>query len=385
MLEDALRAAKLQRAKTVASNLYSFLIQQGEEAKIRASAKNGGLLVVSPPLLPQKPMPQNKGRNIFIGIILGFGLGFGIAFVYDIMDKSICSPDDLKKHTGLDVVGVIPKVDNVQKKQSKSSRGKGGKNTGFDALSSNGASARSYLLLPRLSTKHPMVEAFRNLRMDLQFVNVDEPLKNLIISSSTPYEGKTQTTVKLAISYAELDMNVLIVDCDLRKPKQHQVFEVQRSPGLTDYLARDIPLEDIIKATSFVNVQVLPAGTTPPNPTEMLGSNKMKNLLTLVDDMYDFVLFDTPPIIAVSDAKMLAQRVKNVLLVVRAAKTNYQVITEAKARLEKVEAYIVGAVLNGVEMRKGYGYNYQYNYYYEDYYSSGSKKKRSKSKRKVKA
>ena len=223
------------------------------------------------------------------------------------------------------------------------------------------------------------------MRTDLQFVNVDEPLKKLMLTSATPGEGKTQTTANLAISYSELGHNILIVDCDLRKPKQNQVFEVQRSPGLTDYLARDVPLADIVKTTGIPNLQLIPSGTTPPNPAEMLGSNKMSQLIAEVESMYDFILFDTPPLIAVSDAKILAPKIKNVLVVIRSGKTNYQIIQDAKERLEKVDARLVGAVLNGVETKKGYGYYYRYNYYYNNYYSEDGSKKKSRSKRKARA
>ena len=381
MLEDALVAAMLLRAKTVASNLYSFLIQQGEEAKIRAATSTGGLLIVAPPMMPLNPIPQNTMRNIFIGLIMGLGLGFGVAFLLDIMDKSLRSPDDVKRQTGLVVIGTIPILEGSdQKVETKGA--KKGKKSSFEGFSINGAGKRNYLLLPNIGTKNPLVEAYRNLRTDLQFVNVDESMKSLMLTSATPGEGKTQTTANLAISYSELGHNILIVDCDLRKPKQNQVFEVQRSPGLTDYLARETPLEDIVKPTGIPNLQVIPSGTTPPNPAEMLGSNRMSQLIAEVEDKYDFVLYDTPPLIAVSDAKILAPKVKNVLVVIRSGKTNYHIVQDAKERLEKVGARLIGAVLNGVETKKGYGYYYRYNYYYNNYYSEDGSKKKSRAKRK---
>ncbi len=381
MLEDALESAKLQRAKTVAENLYSFLVQQGEEAKIRAATGTGGLLIVSPPQMPLEPIPQNTMRNIFIGLILGLGLGFGLAFLLDMLDKSMRSPDDVARLTGLTVIGSIPNLEGADKNRKKTKRHP--KKPAFGSVSKDGPSVRTYLLLPNIGAKNPMVEAYRNLRTDLQFVNVDEPLKKLMLTSATPGEGKTQTTANLAISYSELGQNILIVDCDLRKPKQNQVFEVQRSPGLTEYLARDVPLKSIIKSTGIPNLQVIPSGTTPPNPAEMLGSNKMSQLIEEVEGMYDFVLFDTPPLIAVSDPKILAPRIKNVLVVIRSGKTNYHIIRDARERLEKVDARLIGAVLNGVETKKGYGYYYRYNYYYNDYYADDNSKKKSRAKRRT--
>lgn len=383
LLENAITLAKLQRSKTVADNLLNFLIQQGEEARIRAETGTGGLLIVSPASLPLKPIPQNTTRNIAVGFILGIGLGFGLAFVIDFLDQSIRSKDDIARLTGLPVLGTIPSLASVPSKSGiveKRSWTRPVLNNGKQ----NGTSGRQYRLLSSIDSKNPLVEAYRNLRTDLQFINVDEPVKYLMLTSATPGEGKTHTTVNLAISYSELGDEILIVDCDLRKSQIHKIFELQRSPGLTDYLARDIPLEAVIRSTHIANLHVIPAGTVPPNPAEMVGSLKMEHLIREVGNRYRLVIFDTPPLMAVSDPKILAPKIGNVLIVIRANKTNYHLIRDAKDRLEKVDAHVIGAVLNGVESKRGLGsYRYyQYNYYYDYYYAeSGERKKAARSEK----
>ncbi|MDZ7317126.1 MAG: polysaccharide biosynthesis tyrosine autokinase [candidate division KSB1 bacterium] len=380
LLENAITLAKLQRSKQVSENLLNFLIQQGEEARIRAQTGTGGLLIVSPAALPMRPLPKNSTRNLAVGFILGLGLGFGLAFVLDFLDQSVRTSDDLVRLCGLPALGTIPSLDEapVRKDAAKpvvSSMVDGKR---------NGSPTRSYRLLSTIDSKNPLVEAYRNLRTDLQFINVDDPIRLLMLTSATPSEGKTHTAANLAISYAELGDDVLIVDCDLRKSKLHQIFEVPRTPGVTDFLARDIPLESVIKKTGLSNLYVIPAGTVPPNPAEMLGSLKMEHLIQEVGKRFKLVIFDTPPLMAVSDPKILAPKMQGVLLVVRAGKTNFHLVRDAKDRLEKVDARVVGAVLNAVQAKRGlnsYRY-YQYSYYYDYYYAdSGEKSKREKASR----
>ncbi len=348
LLENAITLAKLQRSKTVSENLLSFLIQQGEEARIRAQTGTGGLLIVSPASLPLQPIPKKTTRNLAVGFILGLGLGFGLAFVTDFLDQSIRNTQDLERLTGLPVLGAIPTLDSIPAKGTAVKKKEWwnlGSNNGNGR--GNGVSTRVYRLLSETDTKEPLREAYRNLRTDLQFINVDDPIRCLMLTSATPGEGKTHTAANLAITFAELGDDVLIVDADLRKSKMHQIFDVARTPGLVDYLARDLALESIIRKTTTANLYVIPSGPTPPNPAEMLGSLKMEHLIEELKRRFKFVIFDTPPLMAVSDPKIMAPKVGNVLMVVRAGKTNYHMVRDSKDRLEKVDTHVIGAVLNG--------------------------------------
>ena len=387
MLEHAIELARLQRAKTVNETMYSFLIQKGEEAKIQAATGTGGIKILSPPKMPRKPIAKKTTRHLLMGFIFGLGLGIGVAFLLDFFDKSVHSPEDIERNLGISVIGAIPNIAYASAKNKKYD-----KRLNLFRLGSNGhnghkkskdrVNERTYLLLPQLGSKNPLVEAYRNLRTDLQFVNVDEPIRRLLVTSPAPGEGKSLNTANLAISYAELGKRVLIVDCDMRKPVQHRLFNVNKMPGVSDFLARDLPLESIIVKTPIRHLNLIPAGTSPPNPAEMLDSHKMNQMVEQLDQLYDIVLYDSPPLIAVSDPKILAPKVKNVLLIVRAGKTNFRISQDALARLEKVDTKIIGAVLNGIGTKKGYGYYYRYNYYYNyDYYYRDSDKKSKKEKK----
>jgi polysaccharide biosynthesis transport protein len=211
LLENAITLNKLQRSKIVSEDLLNFLIQQGEEARIRAETGTGGLLNVSPASLPLKPIPQNTTRNIAVGFILGIGLGFRLAFVIDFLDQSIRSTDDIVRLTGLTVLGIIPSLATVPHKSVLAQR-KAWVRPVLNNGKKNGSTGRPYRLLSSIDSKNPLVEAYRDLRTDLQFINVDEPLKLLMLTSVTPNEGKTHTSANMAISYSELgEKNLLSI------------------------------------------------------------------------------------------------------------------------------------------------------------------------------
>ncbi|MBN1482049.1 polysaccharide biosynthesis tyrosine autokinase [candidate division KSB1 bacterium] len=383
MLEHSIELAKLQRAKTVNATLYNFLIQKGEEAKIKAATGTGGVKVISPPAIPERPIPKNTMRDIFVGVILGLGLGVGLAFGLDLMDQSIHTPEDVEKHLALSTIGTIPHIDYVTKKADRDKRIPVLQDRRNGKPAKDGVNERIFQLLPMLGSKNPLVESYRNLRTDLQFVNVDEPIKSIMFTSATPGEGKSLNTANLAISFAELGKKVLIVDCDMRKPVQSKIFQVEKSPGVSDYLARELTVDEIIQKTAITNLSLVTAGTSPPNPAEMLDSHKMTELISKLTDRFDLLIFDSPPLIAVSDPKILAPKVQNVLLVVRVGKVNYRLVKDAYSRLDKVDAKVIGAVLNGVGTKRGYGYYSRYNYYHHaEYYTSIEKKSADKRRKK---
>lgn len=384
MLEHSIELAKLQRSKMVNETLYNFLIQRGEEAKIKSATGTGGVKVIAPPAIPEKPNPKNTMRDIFVGLILGLGLGIGLAFMLDLLDQSLHTPEDVEKYLALSTIGTIPHIEAVAKSAKnpkKMSLFKPGRN-GHVARNGN-IDQRAYQLLPLLGSKNPLVESYRNLRTDLQFVHVDEPIKSIMFTSATPGEGKSLNTANLAISFAELGKKVLVVDCDMRKPMQHKIFQLEKEVGVSDFLARDLDIEAIIKKTAITHLSLITSGTTPPNPAEILDSLKMTEFIRQLEGRFDLVIYDTPPLIAVSDPKIMAPKVKNVLLVVRVGKANFRLVKDAYSRLDKVDATVLGAVLNGVGTKRGYGYYSRYNYYHNtEYYASSSDKKSEPRKKK---
>ncbi|OQY94888.1 MAG: capsular biosynthesis protein [Chloroflexi bacterium UTCFX4] len=207
--------------------------------------------------------------------------------------------------------------------------------------------------------RSPIAEAYRALRTNLEFSNLDKSLRALLVTSAGAEEGKSTTLANLAVTIAQSGKRVILVDADLRRPTQHQIFELKNNAGLTD-MARDDallaapPLQD----SGVPNLQILTSGQLPPNPAEILGSKRMSDILAALLERADLILFDAPPVLAVTDAVVLSAKMDGVLLVVSAGKTKRENAKKARAQLEKINARILGAVVNNVKAEKGASYYY---------------------------
>ncbi len=216
-------------------------------------------------------------------------------------------------------------------------------------MSTNG-SPTSLDLIALKDARSPAAEAYRTLRTNLLFSSLDKPLRTLLVTSTAPDEGKTTIVANLAITMAQAEQRVILVDCDLRRPGLHSLFHLPAEPGLTSVMLEqdDAPLP--LCATPVLGLQLLPAGPLPPRPADLLGSHRMERLIQRLGAQADIVLFDTPPVTAVTDAAVLATRVDGVLLVLQAGKTRRDRAREARRLLEKVKAHIVGVVLNNARL-----------------------------------
>jgi capsular exopolysaccharide synthesis family protein len=225
---------------------------------------------------------------------------------------------------------------------------------------------------PRSTT----AEAYRATRTSLNYASATEPLRLFMITSASPGEGKTTNAVNLAISFAQSGARTLLVDADMRRPRIHRIMDVQNPYGLSSYLARSMPLEDVVEESAVPNLFVLPTGPLPPNPSEMLGSEAMKKFLAEVREQFDRIVIDTPPTAAVTDACVLAPLADGLLQVVLAGATSRRLVNRGKRQLLQVRGNHLGLILNGVKTRR-HGYDYYYSgYYYYRYY--GDKKKSKK-------
>ncbi|MED3718833.1 CpsD/CapB family tyrosine-protein kinase [Geobacillus thermodenitrificans] len=209
--------------------------------------------------------------------------------------------------------------------------------------------------------KSPISEQYRTIRTNIQFSFIDEPLRSLMVTSSVPSEGKSTTAANLAVVFAQQGKKTLLVDADLRKPTVHYTFRLNNYAGLTSVLTNASPLSTALQDTFVGNLTVLTAGPIPPNPAELLSSKMMDRLLRELNEMYDLVVFDTPPVLAVTDAQILANKCDGTVLVVSSGKTEIDAAVKAKELLEAANAKLVGVVLNQRKQREGSGY-YHYEY-----------------------
>lgn len=366
LLEMAIMLEQLKRAKGVHEKLYSFLLEKGEEAKIEAATGTGGIRIVDPPNWPDEPIPRGTMKNLLLGALLGMGLGIGLAFFRDYLDNTVRTPDDITRVLKLPVMGVIPMI---REKKPKSRENTGSDDTNVNLPGEYKDYVRTIRLITNFNPKDPIVETYRGLRTNLQFSEVDKKLKSMVITSSSPQEGKTVTAANLALAYSEVGLKTVLVDTDLRKPKQHLLFNCSREPGLMEFLVGDKSLQDICHAVKDSTLKVVPSGKIPPNPTQILTSQKMENFIQKMEEEFDMVIFDSPPLAAVTDPVLIARKVGGVVLVVRFQFTDLNVAMNSVEVLRKAHSNLLGVVLNSTEFSAGYGHYYHYYNYYHDYAS----------------
>jgi capsular exopolysaccharide synthesis family protein len=361
-----LQLARLLRAKEVGESVYRLLLVKHEEAKITEAGKIGNVRVIDRAQPPQFPIKPRKVLNFAIGLVVGITLGVGLSFFLDSLDNSVKTVEDIEHNFGLPVLGLIPAI--------HSEGGKNGRKNGGDEVARISAT-----LVTKYTPRSHVSEAYRSLRTNIQFSRIDDPLKTVVISSAAPSEGKSTSAANLAITTALSGIRTLLVDADLRRPVIHSLFGLEREPGLSNLLAERLPLEKVVRPSGIENLFILTCGAIPPNPSELLGSQRMRDLLKLLSQQYDLVLFDSPPVITVTDTAVLSPQVDGLVLVVKSHATDKRALTRAKTILTNLKANILGVVLNKIELSGlagSYDYYYHYNYYYAD---DGSKKKREPS------
>jgi len=285
-------------------------------------------------------------------LLLGLGMGALIAFVIEYFDNTVKSVEQIERR-GMSILAMIP---DLQKADSISKRKKQSPNNG-----------QIQNLIRRLITsedpKSPISEAYRTLRTSLMYNSKTEDSHIILVSSSGPGEGKTTTVANLAITYANLGKKTVLIDVDLRKPVVNKIFDIKKSPGITEYLSSSADIEQIAHSTDIANLDVISSGVTPPNPSELLESDKMLELIKDLRKKYDLILFDSPPLIAVTDAFVLLKYVDQFLLVVRAGKTEKGALNRVCTAVNDSQYSITGVVLNAISQEFSYGAGYYYNYY----------------------
>jgi len=359
--QQELTLARLEREKQVNAELYAILVKARNEAEIASASTIGTIEVVDPAPRPTRPVKPKKGQNALIGSLSGLMLGVLFCFVLERSDKTVKTEDEVKKLLNLPILGVIPRAGAQGTSGGRylyqPSERKKRKEIKAGVLEENRTPVE---LITRDLPKSPTSEAYRVLATNLQFAQLERKLKTLVVSSSIPLEGKTSVAINLAITLASARSRVLLVDADLRFPMIHKIFKLDIVPGLTDVLTGLESPEWVVHSVEGVdNLNLLTSGSVPPNPSELLRSSRMKELILEIQKEYDKVLFDCPPLLGLADATILSTNVDGVLLVVGANEVDRQAVQKAKETLAKVRARILGVILNKVEPEhSGYGKYY---------------------------
>lgn len=368
--ERSLKLARLERAARLDEKITLMMKEKFEESRITEVGQLGNVRIIDPAKPDYSPIKPKKKMNIILGIIMGLGLGIGVTFVLEYFDNSVRSIEDIEK-SGIPIIGSIPiiKVEEATKRLRKND-----KHTSEKRLNTHEAKTIAGRLITRFAPKSPISEAYRSLRTNIQYAKADTKLKTIVVTSPGPQEGKSTTVANLAITIAQMGSKTLLVDTDLRRPVLHSIFNLSRAKGISNYLVGKIELGDAIFETDMDNLYLMPCGTLPPNPSELLGSKAMKECINELKNRFDIILFDSPPIIAVTDAAILSSEVDGVILVVKAGKTDRNAVIKSYEILRNISNHTLGALLNVVDVEGVYGSYYYYYYHYYYYGKDGTKK-----------
>jgi capsular exopolysaccharide synthesis family protein len=357
----AIEYNRLNRTKENSEKLYSVVLERTKEGDLARMLQVNNIRVAEAPTLPRGPIRPRTPMNVAVGFLAGLILGIGAAFGREMLDRSVKTQADLEGLLGLTFLGLIPAISPDGAKKSKNygyGRRKKLKKADQDTTELN-----ADLIVHQAPLSGP-AEAARSIRTNLRFMAPDKPFRVLLVTSASPSEGKTTVACNLAITMAQAGQKTLLLDADLRKPRVHRIFGKSSDVGLTVALLDRAVLTDELLATDVPDLSVLPAGPIPPNPAELLQSEKFAELLDELKERYDRIVIDSPPVGPVTDAAVLTTQVDGTVLVVRAFRTPREVVADAKRSLQTVGGRVVGAVLNAVNLeRSEYKGYYQYAYY----------------------
>ena len=359
ILNDGLRNLKrLERVSFINEALLTYLMRRNEETKIQKASIIANVQILKPAMSAMLIKPQRE-RYIISGILAGILVGIGISIFLESMDNSVKSPSWVERELGLSVYGMIPHFMSDPTKDEAAY-------TYRD---------RKTQLITRQDPKSMVAESYRALRTNIQFADMDKKPKILLLTSPAPREGKSTTIANLAITIANMGTKTLIMDCDLRKPIIHRFFNLEKEIGITDVLTRNMSWGEAVKSTEVENCFVLTSGKSPPNPSELLGSKKMKILLDELKEEFDLILIDSSPIIPVTDSVVLSPEADAVFLVFELRRTSTVAARTAVNSLKAVHVIPTGVIINNIrpEDRRSYGYGYGYGYGYKYRYGYGYK------------
>ncbi|MBU1853382.1 MAG: AAA family ATPase [Candidatus Omnitrophica bacterium] len=374
--EKELLFARLKRELKTDEDLYAMLKDKYAKAQIVEASKTKDVEIVNPPVQPKAPINSNRTRNIFIGGILGIVLGIVTCFVMESLDTSIGTIEDVEEYLKLPVLGVIPCIKLKEEKFAFWKKQAEGKDSDVQKLAN--------YLVTHYRPKSAIAEAYRTLQSNIQFSGGGKQGKSFLFTSVDTKEGKTITTANCAVSFAQMGKKVLLIDADLRHPFIHKVFGIKKENGLhevvagtlkldeavntvVDILVGEIKAEEILKKHGMENLSVLTSGRIHVNPSELLGSKKMGDLIKEAKEKFDVVLLDCAPVLPVSDTLVLTSKIDGVVLIYKIGKVGRGLLRRAKIQIESAKGKPIGVVLNNIRTSEIKMFS-SYSYVKKDYY-----------------
>ena len=332
--EKFIQYGALKREVETNRQVFDIIIKKLKEQGVTQDVQTVDVWVVEKAEVPKHPAKPRKALNILLGLIIGLFGGVGLAFFLEYLDNTIKSPEDVEKKLGRAVLGIVPFQ-------------KSGDILIDDSLLKD--------------THSPFSESYKVIRTAILLSSANRPPKNILITSTSPEEGKTVTAVNLAMTIAQSERSVLLIDCDLRKPRIHKIFGLDNTKGLSTFLA-GVSDYDIIAKDSSGKLSIIPAGPIPPNPSELLDSGKMHELLALINEKFDVIIWDSPPLLTVVDSLILSKALDGTIIVAKAAETTFVRTDRGLKALDDMESHCLGIVINALDIKKSDYYYYSYNY-----------------------
>jgi capsular exopolysaccharide synthesis family protein len=356
----AVEYAILAREVDTNRQLYDSVLQRMKEMGVAAELRASNISVIDKAEPPHTPSSPKKLKSLLLSVLVALIGGVSLAFLLEYLDNTLKTPEELEHYLRLPNLGIVPDFLSLewrryapQKLSSLPSR-----------MPSSLASGKEPALVFSDHSFSVVKEAYRTLRTAILLSRAEEPPKTILFTSGIHGEGKTVTMLNSAIAFAEMGVPVLVIDADLRRPNCHRVLRMENGLGLTEVLTGQTGPMEVMRPTATNHLFLLSAGSLPPNPAELVGSKKMQEIVASLREQYDYILIDSPPVMQVSDAALLATIVDGVVLVVHSQETPKYVVRDAHARLSYARAKILGVMLNRVNLRSG-----DYAYYYRSYYS----------------
>jgi polysaccharide biosynthesis transport protein len=347
----------LQRSAEQEDKMYGVIAARQKEIDITGPMKTNNVRVLERAIVPNIPVRPKPVQNLLLGLMIGLGTGVGLAFAIEALDNTLKTQQDVEQFLGTPVLGLVPVI---------------GTSPGAEALQ-QGDNLRERDLGVFLDPKSVAAECCRSIRTNILFMSPDRPLKTMVVTSPSPQEGKTTTAINLGVTMAEAGGRVLIVDTDMRRPRLHRSFGVPNQTGISTVIVGKATLEEAIKHTDVPNLDVLPCGPVPPNPSELLHTDRFGVVLADMAKLYDRIILDSPPTSAVTDPAVLGNLADGVVLVIKAGETTREAAMHARRQLATAKARLFGVVVNAIDFSNpAYGYEYYYRNYYRYGYTYGN-------------
>lgn len=345
----------LQRAAQQNDKMYSVISTRQKEIDITGPMKTNNVRVLERAIVPGTPIRPKPVQNLFMGLMLGLGTGIALAFAIEALDNTLKTQADVEQFLGVPVLGLVPVIGNSGEPA--------------DALNDN---MRQRDLGVFLDPKSVAAECCRSIRTNILFMSPDRPIRTMVVTSPSPQEGKTTTAINLGVTMAEAGGRVLIIDTDMRRPRLHRSFGVGNQYGISTVIVGKATLEEAIKHTDVPNLDVLTCGPVPPNPSELLHTDRFAVVLADCAKLYDRVILDSPPTSAVTDPAVLGNLADGVVMIIKAGETTRDSAIHARRQLMSAKARLVGVVVNAIDFSNpAYGYEYYYRNYYRYGYTYG--------------